>query len=291
MDIKNPSKIYLDHQIVGDEENWELLTNIKSKYNLDFVFSEWHLVEIAQGKDKQQAIKRAKFIDSLNPLWSTDYFLIQKFELVNFLKNQIQFKEKFVKISVEKPIFTYLSQLISLYYKSPSLGANAEKMVKAFFSDKQQLNPIEESKSKSFEAISTSRIKNNLIKKYDKDIFIEWIKQRLSFNEIFLSDEDRNHIAKWCYSNKNITFEECPSLYIESIISDIRAENSLQPAKQSDAIDLQHSVIALSLCNYFVSKDKYLKNCAEKAIKKYNGNVKIFEKIQEFIGSMEHKFA
>ena len=49
---------------------------------------------------------------------------------------------------------------------------------------------------------------------------------------------------------------------VEDKLSEIRTRDPHRQPKLQDSIDLQHSVIALSYCRSFVTKDRYLVHCA-----------------------------
>jgi len=59
----------------------------------------------------------------------------------------------------------------------------------------------------------------------------------------------------------------CPAIAVESELHKIRSHDPTRQPKESDAIDLFHGVLALSYCDYYVTRDGFGRQCANYAKK------------------------
>jgi hypothetical protein len=77
--------LYLDHHILINDAHWDLLRSILDATKLRLVISSWNIIEIEQGEDTEQLLRRAEFITSLQPIFVHDMVTLQRYEIRNFL--------------------------------------------------------------------------------------------------------------------------------------------------------------------------------------------------------------
>jgi hypothetical protein len=119
--------IYIDDNILGREQDWDPITPLcTSRQQLPVAISDWHLVELASCSDRLQVLRRADFIDSLDPLWMHGYLPIQQWEVKRFTW------EHYYRVAAEEfSVFTeHLSEVWSTYVGPQTvIGLNARKWV------------------------------------------------------------------------------------------------------------------------------------------------------------------
>lgn len=54
--------LYLDHNILVNEGNWDSLRRVVADGTVRLAVSSWNIVEIEQGEDSDQMLRRAEFI-------------------------------------------------------------------------------------------------------------------------------------------------------------------------------------------------------------------------------------
>jgi hypothetical protein len=129
--------LYIDSNILGREPDWDVITTLcRSTPQLRVAISDWHMVELASGSDRPQVLRRADFIDSLDPLWMHGYLPIQQWEVKRFT-----WQHYFRVAAEEFSVFTeHLSEVWSTYVGPQTvIGFNARKWV-AIVHDLSDLN-------------------------------------------------------------------------------------------------------------------------------------------------------
>jgi hypothetical protein len=69
-----------------------------------------------------------------------------------------------------------------------------------------------------------------------------------------------------CYAHRDRFYRECPSMGVEHFICEARTQDPRRRPTESDAIDLQHSVLGLSYCDALVT-ERYAFSTAAHAAK------------------------
>ena len=94
-----------------NNDELSLLNKINNNQNIKFVFSLWNLQQIIKGEKNAIQISKAKFIDSLDPLWILDMLNIKELEIQYFLY------KNYYKFQCEKPnpIKKYLSEMSGVF--------------------------------------------------------------------------------------------------------------------------------------------------------------------------------
>ena len=119
--------MYIDNNILGREQDWDAITTLcRSRPQLRLAISDWHMVELGSGSDRPQILRRADFIDSLDPLWMNGYLPIQQWEVKRFTW------QRYYRVAAEEfCVFTeHLSEVWSTYVGPQTvIGLNARKWV------------------------------------------------------------------------------------------------------------------------------------------------------------------
>ena len=261
--------IYIDHNILACEKNWPELSRLFSQNtDLRLAISDWNLLEIICTCDKPQAIRRAELIDSLNPLWIMDRLFIQQHEVKQFIwLNYFNYQAESFCVFTE-----YLSVLLSHYLGADApLGCTAKKWVENIHGN-MPLKDIYSSKNETVRALKTLQNTDTKKKKdSNADVFrtlvFSKVPDRYQENRpIIISEKEK--IVKYCYDNKDKFYLDCPAMAVEDKLCDIRTQDHNRKPKESDAVDLQHSVLALAYCDAFITGDGYIFRCVKQAERK-----------------------
>jgi hypothetical protein len=252
--------LYIDNSILGREQDWGSITALrKSTPGLRAAISDWHMVELASGSDRAQVLKRADFIDSLNPLWMHGYLPIQRWEVKRFI-----WQHYYRVPAEESSVFTeHLSEVWSTYVGPQTvIGMDARRWV-AIVHDLSDLNS---EKVKIIGALSTLQTATPQQKKQiEQETFLRWILPRINDRDPggqAMTARAKIEIANFCYDNKTVFYSICPAMAVESELHKIRSRDVTRQPKASDAIDLFHGVLGLSFCDYYVTRDGFARQCA-----------------------------
>ena len=77
---------------------------------------------------------------------------------------------------------------------------------------------------------------------------------------------DRDTLAEFCWANRDQFYRECPAMGVEHFVCEARTRDPNRQPTESDAIDLQHTVLGLSYCDALVT-ERYAYSTAAYAIK------------------------
>lgn len=257
--------VYLDNNILGQQQNWPYLTTfLASRPEIRVVVSEWNLVELLSISARNQAFTRATFIDNLMPIWMRGYLPIQKLEVNRFTRRQY--------FCTNAEDFCAFSNHLSLIwadhigYKT-RIGMNARTCVMQMYNDrlisseKRRIIPV----LKTLQSV-TSQQKRDI----EPTLFIRWLIPRISNTApsgILLKISEKIEIARYCYNNRSDFYAQCPAMAVEHEVSKHRSRDPRRNPRASDAIDLFHGVLGLSCCDFYVTQDRYARHCAVSAKK------------------------
>jgi hypothetical protein len=236
--------LYIDNNILGREQDWHAITRLcRSTPQLRVAISDWHMVELASGSDRAQALRRANFIDSLDPLWMHGYLPIPQWEVKRFTW------QHYYRVAAEEfSVFTeQLSEVWSTYVGPQTvIGLNARKWV-AIVDD---LSDLTLDKVGIIDALRTVQAATPQQKKQiERETFLRWVLPRINDrdpNGRAITPWSKLQIANLCYENKAAFYSSCPAMAVESELHKIRSRDMARRPKASDAIDLFHGVLALS---------------------------------------------
>jgi hypothetical protein len=221
--------LYIDNNILGREQDWpSIAALLGSKPELRVVISDWHMVELASGSDRAQALKRADFIDSLKPLWMRGYLPIQKLEVKRFTW------ERFFCVSAEEfSVFTeFLSQVWADYVREKTvIGMNARQWVAI----NHNLSGIMSDKAQIIDALNTLQAATDQQKKQkEEEVFLRWILPRIDDCDPdgkVLTKSQKMKIANFCFANRTEFYSRCPAIAVESELHKIRSRDARRSPK------------------------------------------------------------
>lgn len=249
--------------------------------------SEWNLVEISNGSDRKQAIRRAEFVERLKPVWIMERLVIQKQELNCFIWSKY-FKHEVKPSSV---FVEYLSVLQSYYAGEQAIiGSSAIDWVQAM-NGSNSLRGVNNARGAIVPALKTLQEASQKHKQQsENEVFRRWLFSLLpdrtpDKKPICLSEKQQ--IIEFCSENKKELYEICPAIAVEDALSTIRTQDSRRHPEEQDAVDLQHSVIGLAYCDFYITRDGYHRVCVERAgqMLKPRKTAKVYKSIQAFIES------
>lgn len=265
--------VYLDNSVIGREEHWQdIRAALAPGRGYRLAFSEWGLYEIAGHGDRDAVIRRARFVESLNPLWIVERLHAQKMEVRSFLWRN------FYRAPVES--VQYLKRHLSevLYFHSPEkvpIGWRPEQYALNFFDHPDLIQEVHDGKPIGRRALEKlQEVGTDAQRAAARAMNEPWIKLALPIRgpddrQVFY--EERSKLLSFCLDNAKQFFRECPTMGIEDVLMGLRSGDAGRVVEDNDAPDLQHAVAGLSACDHFVTRDGFLFECAKGARKRLPG--------------------
>ncbi|MEW6657689.1 MAG: hypothetical protein AB1424_03415 [Thermodesulfobacteriota bacterium] len=129
------------------------------------------------------------------------------------------------------------------------------------------------------------------MKSIDADIFREWVLPKIPEydpEDRPMAKAVRQELLEFCYANQKDFYSTCPAMAVEDKLCEIRARDPNRVPKESDAIDLQHAVAALSYCDFFITGDRYALFNIEQVARELQSikTAKTFKTLQSLAGSL-----
>ena len=273
--------IYLDHNIiqyfsgcfpssVDAAAEFAALTAAKSDPDFHFVLSPWSIFEAASGTDLKRIEACASFTEDLSLWFIPDHPVLAKREMRRYV-----FRKYFsVDTLLETPFTACYSQhLADIGIKNVPVGKyTAAGMIRHYSqSSTTTFDPIDQQKVARpliLKQLQEAKAEGKMTKELELQV------TQASFSKYFperypdgtpISMEEQKNIICGLVANRKEVLRECPTLWIDSLLSDYRIENRNRNPQAGDAIDLMHAGSALVYCNAFVSHDGYTRNGAERA--------------------------
>lgn len=261
-------KIYLDTNILiyiveqDDELLKEKAKKIVNSKAQRFVISQWNLFEISNSAP-EKALKIADFIDKdLQPLWLIETANVRSLEVERFFK-KIIYKEKLVALNV---FCQYLSQVdYYLLSEPPLVGTTARSIIQAWIMSPNALRSLKNVFTETPKCIETiiRHKKNGSLSTRTKEVFYKilgpFTPQRDPAN-LPLDEKTKNDFLDYCWKHKAEFYRHCPTFKIDHLLREYRSSDPKRKAKMQDAPDLQHQLVPLAYCNYFITNDRYVEN-------------------------------
>jgi hypothetical protein len=258
--------LYLDHQYIareaaGQPAHWQQLdAMLAANPEWRLAVSECNLLEIASDGDKARAQRRADFIDCVKPAWMMERLDIQKCEVEAFVcKNHF-----FVDPAPFAVFHEHLSQ-VTVHHARPIIGETAASWV-------ARINPteIDEAKRQTVSSLRTLQAATKQQKRQiDEAVFRAWVDPKIPLRDPadrLMKKADRDTVAGFCWANRDQFYRECPAMGVEHFVCEARTRDPNRQPTESDAIDLQHTVLGLSYCDVLVT-ERYAYSTAAYAIK------------------------
>jgi hypothetical protein len=185
---------------------------------------------------------------------------IQKCEVAGFL-----WKKHFL---VDPPSFgvfhEHLSQ-VTIHHAQPIIGETAASWV-------ARINPTEIDGAKR-QTVSSLRTLQGATRQQKQQIeeavFRVWVEPKIPLRDPsghVMDKADRDTLTGLCWANRDQFYRECPAMGVEHFVCEARTRDPNRQPIESDAIDLQHTVLGLSYCDVLVT-ERYAYSTAAYAIK------------------------
>jgi hypothetical protein len=253
--------LYADHMVlVRPAQRTELSKLLNTSTDLRFAASIWNLYEISLATDRAQVVRLAEFIDQHRPLWISNLIDIQKLEIRRFLWL------RYFEVSADSigAFSDHLSVVSAgLVGSRTRLGYTAVGWVKDNWGKIDLKAARQETVSAMVTLQNTTQRRR---KEAESETFREWLRARLPVRdpeEIPLRPARRQAILDFCWAERQKLYQDCPAIQVEDALFKIRTLNPKRVPRESDAADLQHSVVALAYCDFFVTGDGFVRRCAE----------------------------
>jgi len=259
-----PKTIYLEHSAFGFENWWDDLRVLSQNRNIiRFVLSDWNLIEIANGEDESQANARAQLADDLRPLWMMERSHLLRREVQKYVYEQFLHRAS----PGLQPFSDSLSVMLS-YHEGPNvpLGETAVLRIKRLQSNRKYLAEINKGKQVTLAAqIAIQNASAQERTKAESEVFRKWVGEFMPITDPdgkLLSRSARDSLSEACFQAGDKFYELCPGMFAEHSLYLKRAQDPTRKPELQDGIDFQHSVMALSYCDYLLTRDRHLAHVA-----------------------------
>lgn len=260
--------LYLDNNVFAQDGSWlKIETLLGAHPELRVAVSQWLLIETANFKNRPRKLKRAAFIDSLNPAWLFDARIVQQRELAAFVYAGFFRKQA-------PSIESYSNMLSDVVYwfmpaalRPPITAVEYMNQIDAI-----DLTPLRDAAAESATALNTLKMADRKhIAQTEEPAFRAWIAQRLPAIDPdgqVIDTGRRQSILAWCWAERTRLYAACPAMDVEDQLFRVRRADPKRRAVDQDAYDLQHALIGLAYCDYFISRDGFVRTCGERVARK-----------------------
>lgn len=281
--------LYLDHNILVNEGNWDSLRRVVADGTVRLAASSWNIVEIEQGEDSDQMLRRAEFIAALQPLFIHDMLTLQRYEIRNFLWLYF-FKSGIFPFNAFSP--SYAAALFEdLQIKVREDYSLVDYFRAAMRNDRRNgFATIDQQKDALVEALRTlQNADREKLKAIDEQVFFHHLAAllpRYRPNGKAIGPQTWAEMLQFCNERKVELYRLSPALFAENELGNKRRQDVRRQPNRGDAADLMHATLGLAYCDYFVTNDGFVVSCAEFARGKLDTQgvavAEIFRSLQAF---------
>lgn len=212
------------------------------------VLSAWHMLELSRSRQRPHIDACIDLVERLGPLWASNPSYIKAEELKGFLAAA---SEEFSVECHTNPAFnTTESQMWSTYGEA-YVGETFAHTVNAWVKNPTTRDPIDKAVCQTPKAILIGReaMRDGRTTKCQPIVDREYFKS--------LVGRAGPSAIEFLVDNIQYVLDDCPAVAIEDYLTKTRVVEKFTP-KESDASDLQHAIVGVAYCDYFVSDDKML---------------------------------
>jgi len=252
--------IYLDHNVISsvagipaakDAEHQRNHAAELRKCGYRFALSAWNMYELARSNDIKHIEQCCDFVDELDPAWVNNNFSVKAQEIDRYLAIEFD-RIGPVRSRSIIPFSMTVSDMWSTYSSNSRADDTFRASVMAFHRAQKNMGIVERAANATPDAILAARRA-----------------QRLGTLNVFDTVVDRQYFAAmlpkgtpaaqidFLLTTKKKVLAASPAIAVEDALTERRLQDSFTP-KQNDAADLQHSMVSLAYCDYFVTGDKRL---------------------------------
>lgn len=243
--------LYLDHSAVSNEKWWPQIDAVPRP------------ARFGSASDRKQQDRRLAFLEQHHPLWIVERVSIQRQEVERFL-----WQNRFGVAARDLCVVTPHLSIVDSYHSGTQtrIGLTARGWI-----DGTNFKRMAELKKLAPDALTKLHaVDRKTFRRRQNEVFKAWIKGRVpKFDPdgtAFIAAQQIELLA-WCEARQEAFFDACPSLAVEHALTAARTADSRRTPRQSDGIDLMHTVIALAYCDYYLIGDGYARTCATQVVK------------------------
>jgi hypothetical protein len=231
------------------------------------------IIEVCQSHSQDQALALATYIDDADACWLDWYLDVQRAEFQTFLARSF-FKEK--QVVAYTPVRARLGDLFAGLDDAQRATISASWLVQQMWRNNEAMKFGERHEQ---HAAVVAELQDNVARgavtsMVDMIALNNYLVFRLPERPPDgkpLSIDDKREMIAFSLRNRNILFQQCPSIAAEYYLSDYRTANPDRVPKRSDSQDLMFSCVALPYVHYLVTNDRYLRTGLEHVAAKLDG--------------------
>jgi hypothetical protein len=298
--------IYLDHNIAryfvrgfpsnvdGSLERLSLQKCLVSNSDVRFVVSDWNLVEAArdcvhEADPLYEASRYADLFESLRPLFIEGHDILEREEMraYAYLKwnipstpkhQQWMFPTEFTQLALSRTPEILVGFDLRIYLRHLAKTASSRAVIY------RSVGVAQGAQQTGIDAYNDGRLSDAQKRvQVIRDWFLTLLPER-GPDSRWISLNLRRELADELSRSPDEVFRQCPAIFAEDVMADIRAMAGGRKARPQDAFDLMHIIPALAYCDAFVSNDGPLMQQARQACLRMNRRVVIAATLSETLG-------
>jgi len=262
--------IYIDYNLIvimarrtrenAEELKFHVQQLIQNGYRV--ALSAWHAFELSRSDNLDQIESCIELIECLQPVWLSNPIYVKREEIKGFLGSE--WGDTRLQAHPNPGFNTSVSQMWSTYHCEAYVGESFCDTVLAMHKNPASRQEIDKAVRDAPNALLIGRNaeKNGTAKQLEHIVDREYFKSLVP-----------HHVSKkaiiYLLNNVRSVLTACPSVTIENYLTRIRLSENFTP-KESDAVDLQHAIVGLAYCDYFISDDKMLVEHGKRSVTQAN---------------------
>ncbi len=275
--------IYLDHNIIagiagipGVSDAPDLLKHVKllQAHGHRFVLSAWNMYELARSNNQQHIDQCCRFVENLDPLWVSDSTKVKRQEVDRFLQPEFD-KIGPVRNRNFSPFNATVPEMWGSFGERGRPDETFTSSVATLRAHPVFLADVDRSAKVTPEAILIGRqaqtdgrakLLQGVIDREHLELFLpgagsEWrdrlVARLYPAGATPLEPSERSEWLDYLMATHRKLLAASPALAVEEAMSKLRVRESFTP-EPADAADLQHAMVPLGYCDYFVTNDGQL---------------------------------
>lgn len=275
--------VYLDYNVIShiagvpNKANAEDLRKHLLELKTDgyrFALSAWHMYELARSNCQLHVDQCCALVEEILPLWVSNTQSVKRQEVDRYLQ------PIFDKVGpVRNRNFIPFNETVSLMWKTYSddlivHNENFRGSVAALRVDPNDIANIDRAANETPQAILMNRIAHKAgiledIPYIDRDYLKNLLPSRHSTQQL-------EYLEKSCME----LVKASPTIAVEEALVQLRASDSFKP-KPSDGPDMQHALVPLAYCDYFVTDDNRLRNHCNVVTRKLGLKCRVLKSVED----------
>ncbi|BCL93362.1 hypothetical protein ACNRBV_03990 [Ralstonia pseudosolanacearum] len=285
--------IYLDHNYVSDvagttriasaeDERARAQTMARSD-DFRFTVSVWNIYEVARAGLEQTREGCIQYIETLNPLYSSNPRLVQRQELLTYLLKQGH--ELPYRNETPCPFCETVARMWATYPSATPFVDEDFRMAVRMLQDKKNTDAIDTALADGPKAAQAGRdaLKQGFIEANAEIIDREWLLALLPERDEagnFVTKQTREELVGWLTKDMAAVYVACPAIHAEEQLVRHRIASD-RKLKVSDGVDTQFLILAVAYCDYLVTADGALREAFREVAGKIGAPCKLLSGLAE----------